>query len=85
VILESSCSLQVDGQWETEIIRDQAVIRAYIKSKEMAEEEMTEADSLAPTGDVDKDARARKRYTARFPPSPNRLTFTTGWKNKSRG
>jgi transcription initiation factor TFIID subunit 1, fungi type len=42
------------------------VIRAYIKSKEMAEEEMTEADSLAPTGDADKDARARKRYTARF-------------------
>ena len=42
------------------------MIRAYIKSKEMAEEEMTEADSLAPTGDADKDARARKRYIARF-------------------
>ncbi|KAK2461592.1 hypothetical protein APHAL10511_006055 [Amanita phalloides] len=51
----------VDGLWKTEIIRDPAVIRAYIKSRQVIEEEATLADSLAPTGDADKDKRAKKR------------------------
>ncbi|KAJ7070815.1 TAF1 transcription initiation factor TFIID subunit TAF1 [Mycena amicta] len=51
----------VMGHWQTEIIRDPAVIRAYVRSRQAIEEEATLADSLAPTGDAEKDARARKR------------------------
>ncbi|KAF7307124.1 DUF3591 domain-containing protein [Mycena indigotica] len=51
----------VMGHWQTEIIRDPAVIRAYVRSRQAIEEEATFADTLAPTGDADKDARAKKR------------------------
>ncbi|TRM65919.1 hypothetical protein BD626DRAFT_486234 [Schizophyllum amplum] len=51
----------VDGVWKTEIVRDPAVIRAYIRSRQVLEEESTLADSLAPTGDAEKDKRAMKR------------------------
>ncbi|KAJ3998572.1 TAF1 transcription initiation factor TFIID subunit TAF1 [Lentinula boryana] len=51
----------VDGQWEMEIVRDPAVIRAYIRNRQAIEEENTLTDSLAPTGDADKDKRAKKR------------------------
>ncbi|KAJ3895525.1 TAF1 transcription initiation factor TFIID subunit TAF1 [Lentinula edodes] len=51
----------VDGHWETEIVRDPAVIRAYIRNRQAIEEENTLTDSLAPTGDADKDKRAKKR------------------------
>lgn len=51
----------IDGVWQTEIIRDPAVIRAYVRGRQVLEEEATLADSLAPTGDIDKDKRAKKR------------------------
>ncbi|KJA25821.1 hypothetical protein HYPSUDRAFT_85120 [Hypholoma sublateritium FD-334 SS-4] len=51
----------IDGNWQTEIIRDPAVIRAYVRGRQALEEEATLADSLAPTGDADKDKRAKKR------------------------
>ncbi|KAF8167697.1 TAF1 transcription initiation factor TFIID subunit TAF1 [Crassisporium funariophilum] len=51
----------IDGVWQTEIIRDPAVIRAYVRGRQALEEEATLADSLAPTGDADKDKRAKKR------------------------
>ncbi|KAF7981151.1 hypothetical protein HWV62_34909 [Athelia sp. TMB] len=51
----------VDGEWQTEIIRDAAVIRAYVHGRQLIEEEATLANSLAPTGDADKDKRAKKR------------------------
>ncbi|KAH6916934.1 atypical/TAF1 protein kinase [Coprinopsis sp. MPI-PUGE-AT-0042] len=51
----------VDGEWQTEIIRDAAVIRAYVRGRQLIEEEATLADHLAPTGDADKDKRAKKR------------------------
>jgi hypothetical protein len=53
--------LEIDGIWRTEIIRDTAVIRAYVRGRQLLEEEATLADSLAPTGDADKDKRAKKR------------------------
>lgn len=52
---------QADGEWETEIVRDPAVIRAYVRRRQLIEEESTMADALAPTGDEEKDRRARKR------------------------
>ncbi|KIY67523.1 TAF1 transcription initiation factor TFIID subunit TAF1 [Cylindrobasidium torrendii FP15055 ss-10] len=51
----------VDGEWHTEIVRDPGVIRAYIRNKQLMEEEQTKTDSLAPTGDAEKDKRAMKR------------------------
>jgi len=51
----------VDDEWQTEIIRDPAVIRAYVHGRQLIEEEATLANSLAPTGDADKDKRAKKR------------------------
>jgi hypothetical protein len=54
-------SPQILGEWQTEIIRDPAVIRAYVRGRQAIEEEQTLADSLAPTGDADKDKRAKKR------------------------
>ncbi|KZT08547.1 uncharacterized protein LAESUDRAFT_675751 [Laetiporus sulphureus 93-53] len=51
----------VDGEWKLEIIRDNAVISAYVKRRQAIEEESTTADALAPTGDADKDRRAKRR------------------------
>ncbi|EPQ61383.1 hypothetical protein GLOTRDRAFT_15237, partial [Gloeophyllum trabeum ATCC 11539] len=51
----------VDGHWQTEIVRDPAVISAYVRRRQIIEEETTLADALAPTGDAEKDARAKKR------------------------
>ncbi|KAH8119903.1 TAF1, transcription initiation factor TFIID, subunit TAF1 [Phellopilus nigrolimitatus] len=51
----------VDGEWEMEIVRDPAVIHAYVRRRQIIEEESATADSLAPTGDEEKDKRARKR------------------------
>lgn len=58
-------SFKVDGEWQTEIIRDPAVIRAYIRARQLLEEEATMADALAPTGDTEKDKRAKKRQVKR--------------------
>jgi transcription initiation factor TFIID subunit 1, fungi type len=52
---------QVDGQWKIEIIRDVAVIHAYIKKRQVIDEEAQQTNTLAPTGDADKDARAKRR------------------------
>ena len=43
-------------------MRDPAVIKAYVRGRQAIEEDATLADSLAPTGDADKDRRAKKRY-----------------------
>ncbi|KAI9068702.1 atypical/TAF1 protein kinase [Trametes sanguinea] len=51
----------VDGEWKTEIVRDPAVITAYVKKRQAIEEENLTADALAPTGDAERDRRAKKR------------------------
>jgi hypothetical protein len=51
----------IDDKWCTEIVRDAAVIRAYIRRRQIIEDETTGADTLAPTGDIDRDLRAKKR------------------------
>lgn len=59
----------VDGKWCTEIVRDAAVVRAYMRRRQIIEDETTGADTLAPTGDIDRDARAKKRYVLTvYPP-----------------
>ncbi|KAF9244507.1 TAF1 transcription initiation factor TFIID subunit TAF1 [Melanogaster broomeanus] len=56
----------VDDEWQTEIIRDPAVIRAYVRARQILEEEATLADNLAPTGDADTDKRYKKRLEERI-------------------
>ncbi|KAG9314188.1 TAF1 transcription initiation factor TFIID subunit TAF1 [Chiua virens] len=56
----------VDDEWQTEIIRDPAVIRAYMRARQLIEEENTLADNLAPTGDADTDKRYKKRLEERI-------------------
>ncbi|KAI0334367.1 atypical/TAF1 protein kinase [Cubamyces sp. BRFM 1775] len=51
----------IDGEWKTEIVRDPSVIAAYVKKRQAIEEENMTADALAPTGDAERDRRARKR------------------------
>ncbi|EJD52150.1 hypothetical protein AURDEDRAFT_181675 [Auricularia subglabra TFB-10046 SS5] len=51
----------VDGEWVTEIVRDSAVINAYLRRRQILEDEAQQADTLAPTGDADKDRRYKKR------------------------
>lgn len=57
---------QIDGAWQTEIVRDSAVISAYVRKRQQIEEELIAEDALAPTGDMDKDARAKKKYVFDF-------------------
>lgn len=57
---------KVDGVWKTEIVRDSAVITAYVRKRQQIEEELVAEDALAPTGDQDRDARARKKYVLFF-------------------
>jgi hypothetical protein len=42
-------------------VRDPAVIHAYVRRRLIIEEETTKADALAPTGDAERDKRAKKR------------------------
>ncbi|KAI8995293.1 hypothetical protein BD414DRAFT_479130 [Trametes punicea] len=51
----------INGEWKTEIVRDPAVITAYVKKRQAIEEENLTADALAPTGDAERDRRAKKR------------------------
>jgi hypothetical protein len=41
-----------------------------VRGRQVLEEEATLADSLAPTGDIDKDKRAKKRYGPLTDPHP---------------
>ncbi|KAF8488534.1 hypothetical protein JB92DRAFT_3016567 [Gautieria morchelliformis] len=56
----------VDGAWKTEIVRDSAVISAYVRKRQQIEEELIAEEALAPTGDMDRDARARKKLEERI-------------------
>ncbi|GJJ09780.1 hypothetical protein Clacol_004004 [Clathrus columnatus] len=56
----------IDGVWTTEIVRDSAVINAYVRKRQQIEEELVAEDALAPTGDQDRDARARKKLEERI-------------------
>ena len=60
-LLIDNVARQVNGEWRTEIVRDAAVINAYVKKRQVIEEENTTADALAPTGDAERDRRAMKR------------------------
>ncbi|CDS07510.1 hypothetical protein LRAMOSA01459 [Lichtheimia ramosa] len=47
--------------WNEEVVRDQVVIKSYLRQRQMIEEEATSAEALEPTGDTEKNARMKKR------------------------
>ncbi|BGP46994.1 hypothetical protein JCM10450v2_002846 [Rhodotorula kratochvilovae] len=51
----------IGGVWETEIVRDPSVIKAYIHQRSVVDEEKLEADELLPSDDESKNERRRKR------------------------
>ncbi|GAA5974601.1 hypothetical protein JCM5350_001213 [Sporobolomyces pararoseus] len=51
----------VNGKWETEIIRDPSVIKAYVHQRSVIDEENLQADELLPSDDEGKNERRRKR------------------------
>jgi transcription initiation factor TFIID subunit 1 len=76
----------VEGQWKVEIIRDIAVIHAYIKKRQAIEEEAQMTNTLAPTGDADKDARAKRRsFSDCFDWCHADLLMNLDWKKRSQG
>jgi hypothetical protein len=78
----------VAGEWETEIVREPAVINAYLKKRQIIEEEAQLTNTLAPTGDVDKDARAKRRYICSqslLQSVPTTDGTFPGWKRRLRG
>ncbi|CAG8620455.1 8659_t:CDS:2 [Paraglomus occultum] len=52
-----------DGEelWHVEEVTDPAVINAYIRHRQMIEEQATSAEFLEPTDDEEKNKRLRKR------------------------
>lgn len=55
---------QVNGRWQTEIVRDRKIIQSYISSRLRIADEDTVTDELKPTGDAALDAARRKRLEA---------------------
>ncbi|GAA5893262.1 histone acetyltransferase [Sporobolomyces salmoneus] len=51
----------INGKWETEIIRDPSVIKAYVHQRSVIDEENLQADELLPSDDEGKNERRRKR------------------------
>ncbi|GAA5834228.1 hypothetical protein JCM11251_000576 [Rhodosporidiobolus azoricus] len=51
----------VNGQWQTEIVRDPSVIKAYVHQRSVIDEEKLEADELLPSDDEGKNERRKKR------------------------
>jgi len=51
----------IDGEWKTEIVRDQSIINAYVRQRQMIDEEKLDADGLLPSDDEGKNERRKKR------------------------
>ncbi|BGP14889.1 hypothetical protein JCM10213_003755 [Rhodosporidiobolus nylandii] len=51
----------VAGKWETEIVRDPSIIKAYVHQRSVIDEEKLEADELLPSDDEGKNERRKKR------------------------
>ncbi|SPO41563.1 related to TAF1 - TFIID subunit (TBP-associated factor), 145 kD [Pseudozyma flocculosa] len=51
----------VNGKWQKEIVRDAAVINAYVTQRKKIEDEMIATEDLVPTGDDAIDASRMKR------------------------
>lgn len=56
----------VQGKWETEIVRDPSVIKAYVHQRSVIDEENLQADELLPSDDEGKNERRRKRSVVSF-------------------
>ncbi|CAO3695242.1 unnamed protein product [Umbelopsis ramanniana] len=50
-----------DRVWQSETVTDPAVVKAYLRQRQMIEEEATSTETLEPTDDIEKNARMKKR------------------------
>lgn len=51
----------IGGKWQTEVVRDAAVINAYVRQRQRIEDENTATEALVPTDDAAMNASRRKR------------------------
>lgn len=59
---------QINGVWETEIVREPTIIGAYVRQRQTIDEEKGDADELLLSDDEGKNERRKKRFVSpRFP------------------
>lgn len=56
----------VNGKWQKEIVRDPAVVNAYLRQRRLIEEQEPLTGDLAPTDDPELNARRKKAYADRL-------------------
>lgn len=61
LVLTTTTPLQIKGEWVDEIIRDINVINTYIRKRQIIEQGETDIETVAPTGDADRDKMAQRR------------------------
>ncbi|TIC66273.1 hypothetical protein E3Q03_02238 [Wallemia mellicola] len=50
----------INGSWQTEMIEDSAVISAYVRKRQIIEDQSLDVDKIEPTGDEELDRRRAK-------------------------
>lgn len=64
---------QINGVWRSEIVRDQNVIKGYVRQRnELDAEEVEEPENLVLTGDPEKDAIVKKKCVSYTDLRPSR-------------
>lgn len=55
--------MQINGVWTSEIVRDQGVIKGYLRQRQAIEaDEEQDPESLVLTGDPEHDEVVKKKY-----------------------
>jgi hypothetical protein len=53
--------LQIDGKWQTEVVRDPTVVNAYLRQRRLIDEQESSAEALMPSDDPEKNRLAKRR------------------------
>jgi hypothetical protein len=56
-----------DGTWKSETVRDSAVIAAYIRQRQLIEQDDFPDESLVPTNDSERNKLIKKKWVAVWP------------------
>lgn len=60
--------IQIKGKWTSEIVRDPAIIGAYIRQRQLIDEDKIDADQLMPSDDAGKNEIRKKRFVPLLSP-----------------
>ncbi|KAK9762421.1 hypothetical protein K7432_011851 [Basidiobolus ranarum] len=55
-----------ETSWQSEVVRDPAVMNAYLRQRQLIEEQTTSVEMLEPTNDEEKNRRMKKRIQDRL-------------------